>query len=221
MASRDPEKLIEPFRTSIKELIKRANAQGIPAFITETTRTLEEQKENVRKGFSRTLKSKHLTGEAADIAFQVAGKLSYDAKLYERLYLIAKDLPFVIWPHRDLGWENSGFIDRPHYQYDATKKIVYNVGDMTCQEELAKEKKGHQETLEKYQASETHRQELITYSNLLEEKLAKEQEGHRDTLEKLTECERDREGLRQQVRDITNGMAKNLSLLDKIRLLLK
>jgi len=122
--SRDVDKLIEPFRTSIKELIKKANDAGIPAFVTDTTRTLAEQKELVRKGFSKTLKSKHLIGEAADIAFQVQGKLSYASGLYEGLYRIAKEIPYVIWPYRDLGW----LWDKPHFQYDKNKKVVDNDG---------------------------------------------------------------------------------------------
>lgn len=122
MSSRDPNKLIQPFRGQIKKLIKIANEQGIPAFITDTTRTLAEQKELVRKGFSRTLDSKHLKGEAVDIAFQKDGKLLYDVDLYHKLYEIAKGLPYVIWPFKDLKWN----WDYPHFQYDAKKKVGYN-----------------------------------------------------------------------------------------------
>lgn len=131
MASRDLTKLIQPFQDSINLLVKRAKEQGLPILVTETTRTLAEQKENVRKGFSKTLNSKHLIGEAVDIAFQVDGKLSYDAKLYERLYSIAKDIPFVIWPFKDLGWN----WDKPHWQYDKTKKPA-TIPPMSQVEEL-------------------------------------------------------------------------------------
>ena len=120
--SRDINKLKEPFRISIKNLLKRANRAGIPAFITATTRTLSEQKRLVLEGKSKTLKSKHLIGEAADIAFKVNGKLSYDSKLYTKLYAIVKNLPYVIWPHLDLGWVKKGFTDKPHFQYDPSKK---------------------------------------------------------------------------------------------------
>ncbi|KKN71732.1 hypothetical protein LCGC14_0417980 [marine sediment metagenome] len=118
MSSRDINKLKETFRASVKELIRKANNIGIPAFVTDTTRTLAEQKELVRKGLSWTLESKHLTGEAADIAFNPDGPLSYDAKMYKRLYKIVKDIPYIIWPYKDLGWRG----DKPHFQYDPSKK---------------------------------------------------------------------------------------------------
>ena len=128
--SREIGELIEPFQTAIREVIKRANNAGINAFVTDTTRTIEEQRELVRKGYSYTMDSKHLTGEAADIAFLVDGKLSYDRQLYKKLYLITQDIPFVIWPYSDLGWN----WDYPHHQYDKNKKVGYNT-DMTGKQE--------------------------------------------------------------------------------------
>lgn len=116
--SRDVNKLKEPFRSSVKELIKKAKADGIPVLVTDTTRTFGEQKELKRRGLSRTLASKHLTGHAVDIAFLVNGKLSYNAKLYDRLYEIAKDLPYIIWPYRDLIWN----WDKAHFQYAPDKR---------------------------------------------------------------------------------------------------
>jgi len=125
--SRDIKDLKEPFRTGVKKLIKRAKAAGIPVFVTDTTRTKAEQKELVKKGFSQTMDSKHLVGEAVDIAFKVNGKLSYDAALYRRLYDIAVDIPYVAWPYRDYKW----FWDKPHFQYDADKHAeVINVKQM-------------------------------------------------------------------------------------------
>ena len=123
MSSRDVNELKEPFRSSIKELIKKAKRSGIPAFVTDTTRTLAEQKKLVKEGKSKTLKSKHLIGEAADIAFLVNGKLSYDAKLYKRLYTITKTIPFVIWPYRDLRWK----WDKLHHEYDPSKEPKFEL----------------------------------------------------------------------------------------------
>lgn len=117
--SRDVNKLKQQFRASVKQLIKEAKDQGIPVLVTDTTRTVAEQEELVRKGFSKTMKSKHLTGEAVDIAFVVRGKLSYSAALYRRLYRIAKPIPYIIWPYKDLNW---GW-DKPHFRYDPEKEV--------------------------------------------------------------------------------------------------
>lgn len=115
MASRDLNKLKEPFQTSVRELLDKI--KHLDPLVTETTRTLAEQKEYVRKGVSWTLNSKHLTGEAVDIAFLSDSKLSYDAKKYDELYSILKDIPWLIWPYKDLEWG----VDKPHVQYDPTK----------------------------------------------------------------------------------------------------
>lgn len=129
MASRSLEKLKEPFRTSIKELVASAKGSGIPVLVTETTRSLAEQKENVRKGVSWTLNSKHLIGEAVDIAFLVDSKLSYSAKLYNKLYILVKNLDYVRWPYKDYNWN----VDKPHFQYDPNKKSVI-IPDMELKE---------------------------------------------------------------------------------------
>lgn len=129
MSSRSLEELKEPFRSSIKQMLAEAKKAGIPYLVTETTRTLEEQKENVRKGVSWTLNSKHLIGEAVDIAFKIDSKLSYDARLYNRLYTIAKGIDFVRWPYKDYNWG----VDKPHFQYDSNKKSVI-IDDMELKE---------------------------------------------------------------------------------------
>ena len=126
MSSRNVKDLKEPFQSSIQLLIKKAEEEGLNPLVTDVSRTLAEQRQLKKDGLSFTLDSKHLIGEAVDIAFTYfpngKGGLLYDAKLYKRLYAIIKDIPFVIWPYKDLGW---GW-DKPHFQYDKTKKIGDN-----------------------------------------------------------------------------------------------
>lgn len=119
---------MEPFRSKIKALITLAKQAGLPVLVTDTTRTIEEQRELVRNGYSRTMDSKHLIGEAVDIAFQVNGKLVYDHSMYKKLYSIAKKLSYVIWPYKDLGWD----WDMPHFQYDKNK-IIGDTIPMACE----------------------------------------------------------------------------------------
>ena len=49
------------------EFLARLTEAGIHVLIVDTLRTPEEQVENVKRGVSWTLKSKHLTGDAIDI----------------------------------------------------------------------------------------------------------------------------------------------------------
>lgn len=85
--------------------------------ITCGLRTLEQQKVLVATGKSRTLKSKHLTGDAVDIAVLVDGKVSWDLKYYrevaDHVKKIAKSLGVrVTWGG---DW---GFVDGPHFQLE-------------------------------------------------------------------------------------------------------
>ena len=50
------------------ELLARLTEAGIMVMIVDTLRTPAEQQANVAKGVSWTLNSKHLTGEAIDVA---------------------------------------------------------------------------------------------------------------------------------------------------------
>lgn len=217
MASRNPADLIEPFQSAILELIKRAKEAGIPAFITDTTRSQAEQNQLVAEGKSWTYHSKHLIGEAADIAFQPNGVLSYEAKYYDQLYEIAKDIPYVIWPYRDLGWN----IDKPHFQFDPHKltttmpaleqlKIrveqlkeqvrrlhaeVKKLTDEVLQYKTRweKEKRGHEQTIEREVATYTEWQKSIEESKRWERKYNaarnKQLQGL-NALEKLQEIRR-------------------------------
>lgn len=49
------------------QLINALRAEGIPAYISSGRRSAIEQASLVAKGASRTLKSKHITGQAFDI----------------------------------------------------------------------------------------------------------------------------------------------------------
>ena len=66
--SRKLDDLSDRFRPLAIELIARCVEQGIAVLIVDTLRTKAEQAENIRKGVSWTQNSKHLTGDAIDLA---------------------------------------------------------------------------------------------------------------------------------------------------------
>lgn len=104
--------LKDGFRQDVEKLIERC--KDISEFrITETCRTLERQKELYAQGFSKTLQSKHLTGEAVDIYVK-----DYSWDLYKQIHDQLYDLK-IIWPFEDLGWD----WDKPHFQYAPDKKV--------------------------------------------------------------------------------------------------
>lgn len=55
------------FRVKVENVLRKLQAKGWQPKVAEGLRTVEQQKEKVQKGFSKTLKSKHLDGLAADI----------------------------------------------------------------------------------------------------------------------------------------------------------
>ena len=84
--------------------------------VTCGLRTLAEQKVLVAKGASKTLRSRHLTGHAVDLAATIDGGVRWDFPLYDRLAKAMKaaakaEKVTVEWGG---GW--AKFKDGPHYQ---------------------------------------------------------------------------------------------------------
>jgi len=53
--------------------------------VLEGLRTIERQRQLVNSGASKTMRSRHLTGHAVDLAPMLGGKVSWDWPLYHRL----------------------------------------------------------------------------------------------------------------------------------------
>jgi peptidoglycan L-alanyl-D-glutamate endopeptidase CwlK len=86
--------------------------------ITEGLRSLERQKQLFRDGKSKTMNSRHLTGNAVDVCIIIDGKASWDfdkyVELAEYIKKIAKavNVP-IVW-----GGDWQSFRDGPHYELD-------------------------------------------------------------------------------------------------------
>lgn len=89
--------------------------------ITEGVRTLARQKQLVKIGASKTLKSRHLTGHAVDVAAYVDGEVRWDWPLYEKIAkavkAAAKDCNIPI----EWGGDWRSFKDGPHWQLNWRK----------------------------------------------------------------------------------------------------
>lgn len=73
-------------KPDLVRVIKRALELSKTDFLVlEGLRSLERQKELVAKGASKTLKSRHLTGDAVDIAPLIGGVVSWDWPAYYAL----------------------------------------------------------------------------------------------------------------------------------------
>ncbi len=86
--------------------------------ITEGVRSLERQKELLEAGKSTTMNSRHLKGNAVDIAVFVEGKLTWDFKYYKEVSDHIKALSKVMQIPIVWGGDWKSFIDGPHYELD-------------------------------------------------------------------------------------------------------
>lgn len=86
--------------------------------VTEGLRTPERQAALVRAGASRTMKSRHLTGHAVDVAAVVDGQVRWDWPLYPRIAGAFKAAArergvALIW-----GGDWKTLRDGPHFELD-------------------------------------------------------------------------------------------------------
>lgn len=84
--------------------------------VTQGLRTLEEQKMLKAKGASRTLRSRHLTGHAVDLAVSVQGQVRWDWPLYAKLAKAMKEAAKKEKVPLEWGGDWTSFKDGPHFQ---------------------------------------------------------------------------------------------------------
>ncbi len=86
--------------------------------ITEGLRTPERQVALVKAGASQTLRSRHLTGHAIDVAALVEGQVRWDWPLYARIAEVFKAVAAkretpIVW-----GGDWTTLRDGPHFELD-------------------------------------------------------------------------------------------------------
>jgi peptidoglycan L-alanyl-D-glutamate endopeptidase CwlK len=97
-------------------VVKRAiEITPIDFTVTCGRRTLEEQKKLFASGASKTMKSRHLTGHAVDLAALVDGKVTWDWDCYEVLATAMKTAAEEQGTPIEWGGDWT-FKDGPHFQ---------------------------------------------------------------------------------------------------------
>lgn len=84
--------------------------------VLEGLRSVERQKVLVATGASKTMKSRHITGHAVDIAPVVDGAVSWDWPLYDKLAKIVKHAALEVGVKIEWGGDWRTFRDGPHWQ---------------------------------------------------------------------------------------------------------
>lgn len=111
------EKNLTGVHPDIVKVIRAAHAKGVMDFVvTEGLRTLERQKELMAAGASKTLKSRHLTGDAVDLAVRVGTEIRWDWPLYKKLSDLIKETAKEQGVVLEWGGDWKSFKDGPHFQ---------------------------------------------------------------------------------------------------------
>lgn len=84
--------------------------------VTEGLRSEARQRELVRIGASQTLRSRHITGHAIDIAAWHDGAVRWDWPLYERISSAFKEAAESLGVPLEWGGDWRSLKDGPHYQ---------------------------------------------------------------------------------------------------------
>lgn len=112
--SRARMKGVHPALVAVMEAAIRRSP--VDFLVTEGLRTPERQRTLVQAGASRTLKSRHLTGHAVDVAALVDGKVRWDWPLYRRIAEAVKAAAVeqgvaIVW-----GGDWPSLRDGPHFE---------------------------------------------------------------------------------------------------------
>lgn len=84
--------------------------------VTEGLRTLKRQEELVAAGASKTMKSRHLTGHAVDLAACVGSQVRWDWALYDKLNVAMQAASRSCGVKVEWGGDWKSFKDGPHWQ---------------------------------------------------------------------------------------------------------
>ena len=84
--------------------------------ITEGVRTEERQKALVASGASTTMRSRHLTGHAVDVAAFLGKELRWDWPLYGKIAEVVKVAAKEVGVPVEWGGDWKSFPDGPHFQ---------------------------------------------------------------------------------------------------------
>lgn len=114
ISDRSRQRLVGVHPDLTRVVLRAANAADFA--VIEGLRTLERQKYLVAKGASKTMRSRHLTGHAVDLAPVVDGNIRWDWKFFNPLAEIVKaaakdESVFLEW-----GGDWLTFKDGPHWQ---------------------------------------------------------------------------------------------------------
>lgn len=100
----------------VRVVMLAAERGDCPFVVTEGLRTKERQAQLVKAGASKTMRSRHLTGHAVDLACLVGDEIRWDWPLYRKLADVMKQCAHELGVQIEWGGDWKTLKDGPHYQ---------------------------------------------------------------------------------------------------------
>ena len=108
---------LEGVKPDLVRVVRRAiEITAIDFTVLEGARSKERQRQLVASGASQTMNSRHLTGDAVDLAPYVGGQVSWDWPLYYELEKYIKRAADIEGVVVEWGGDWKSFKDGPHWQ---------------------------------------------------------------------------------------------------------
>lgn len=108
---------LEGVHDDLVKVVKRAiEITEVDFAVTEGLRTKQRQEELVKAGASKTMKSRHLTGHAVDLAAVVGSEIRWDWSLYPKIANAVKKAAYELDVPIEWGGDWKTFKDGPHFQ---------------------------------------------------------------------------------------------------------
>ncbi len=108
----------EDLRAVCEKAIELSEDFEVDFIVTDGCRTLEEQKEFVAAGKSRTMHSRHLGGFAVDVVALVNGRVTYDKEQMSKVAACFKRAALKLGIPINWGGDWKTFKDTPHFELD-------------------------------------------------------------------------------------------------------
>jgi peptidoglycan L-alanyl-D-glutamate endopeptidase CwlK len=108
---------LEGVHGDLVEVVKRAILiTPVDFAVTEGLRTIDRQRQLFRAGASKTMRSRHLTGHAVDLAAWVGGTVRWDWPLYPLIATAMKQAALETGVDLTWGGDWPKFRDGPHFE---------------------------------------------------------------------------------------------------------
>ena len=108
---------LEGVHPDLVRVVKRAiEITPVDFAVTEGLRTKEKQEQLVKAGASKTMRSRHLTGHAVDLAAVIGSEVRWDWALYPQIANAMKSAANELNVPIEWGGDWKTFKDGPHFQ---------------------------------------------------------------------------------------------------------